>query len=381
MAKMGDSKILKRHLFFLLCTCFIPICMCTKNNPTGTENPDKRPDPPPICLIAFSSNRNMEYRYQLYTMNSDGSDQKRLTQDSASYLHPRFSPDGSKIVCYSHSYDDDDEIYIIDSDGSNLTNLSNSPGNDGFPQFSPDGRKIVFTSDRDGNREVYIMDTDGGNQFRLTNNSIFDHAPQFSPDGSTILYYSVDENYSYNIYTVETDGRNRRTLTFGRSYKHLVVQIENSIEATYFYGPQYSPDGSKIVFTSRSDIDQNIDIYIMDNDGENHRRLTDEPGYNFSPRFFPDGSKIIFMTHRWGNFDVFTMNPDGSDQVPLYNSATGHAIFSSFSPDGSLILLSDNDITEDRFDIFIMNSDGSSVPRRLTENSQRNYFPQFQQQP
>jgi Tol biopolymer transport system component len=79
------------------------------------------------------------------------------------------------------------EIYAMQSDGSNPTNLTNRPSSTDFhPVWSPDGTQIAFVSDRDGqfNTEIYVMNADGSNQTRLTNNEAADRDPSWSPDGS-----------------------------------------------------------------------------------------------------------------------------------------------------------------------------------------------------
>ena len=93
-----------------------------------------------------------------------------------------FSPDGSKIAFYS-SRDGNFEIYTMNADGTNPTRLTNNAANDFGPSWSPDGSKIVFNSSRDGNFEIYTMNADGTSPTRLTNSSTFEAAPVFSPDG------------------------------------------------------------------------------------------------------------------------------------------------------------------------------------------------------
>ena len=366
-------KIISFSMFTLL----FWILSCENGDvPTEPKEPDEPGDTNIMYKIAFVSNRDMEYRYQLYTMYSDGSKQTRLTNDSINYVHPRFSPDGTKIVFCSRMYDTNDEIYIINSDGSNYKNLTKTAGNNNFPQFSPDGSKIVFTSDRDGNREIYIMDVDGSNQLRLTNNLSLDHAPQFSPNGSRILFYSIADDWTYNIYTIDPDGGNRTNLT-EIPYAHLAIKIDKQFDTNYWFSPQYSPDGSKIVFVSFTSSPLNNNIFIMNSDGSDQTQLTDTLGYDINPRFTPDGSQIVFMTHRGRNYDIYTMDLEGKNQFPLYDSNYGHAVFSQFSPDGSKILFMDDIIVLKQYKIYIMDSDGGN-PTMLTSGSYQDYFPQFQ---
>jgi len=367
-----------RFIPLIMVSIFLCIVSC-KNGSTPTEQNSHNGNTitGQTYKIVFTSNRDLYRYYQLYIMDMDGSNQTRLTQDSLSYYHPRFSPDGSTIVFYSCVYDHNDEIYSINSDGSDHKNLTNTPGNDDYPQFSPDGSKIVFTSDRDGNREIYIMDADGTNQQRLTDNSVVDHAPHFSPDGSKILFFSVDENWRYRIYTVDVDGNNLTNLTGGSRYSHFPLTVQSTSYNVYLYGPQYSPDGSKIVFVSYSSSELNHDIYMMNSDGSNQTRLTNTPGFNFAPRFSPGGSRIVFMTHRGRNFDIYQMDLEGNNQIPIYDSYSGHAVFSQFSPDGSKILLVDDNTVSEVYKVYIMNSDGSN-PTQLTQGSYVDFSPQFQ---
>ena len=127
--------------------------------------------------IAFASYRNGND--EIYVMDADGKNPRRLTNNPMSDLDPAWSPDGKKIA-FQSDRDGNDEIYVMDADGKNLRNLTNNPADgDWHPAWSPDGKKIAFTSDRDGNYKIYIMDADGNKQRRLTNNSADDEWPSW----------------------------------------------------------------------------------------------------------------------------------------------------------------------------------------------------------
>jgi Tol biopolymer transport system component len=272
----------------------------------------------------------IEENNEIYIMDIDSQNKKRLTFDSTNDYSPSLSPDGTKIVYISFMRwrNSNDEIFIMGADGKNQTRLTFNVYSDGNPTFSPDGKLIAFESNRDGDSEIYIMDTDGKNQRRLTFGGKVSSAenwsravtrcysPSFSPDGSQIVFsayyienseekaffsassdlkqgttkeaegFVVDSglyNVVSQIYVVDVDGKNLRQLTN--------VKAINS-------NPAFSPNGKKIIFDSNRNIgnfgESNSGIYIMDADGKNQMRLTSDEYISMEPVFTPDGKKIIF---------------------------------------------------------------------------------------
>ena len=80
------------------------------------------------------------------------------------------------------------EIYSMDIDGSNLRRLTNNEALDGDPRWSPDSRQILFDSDRSGNSDIFVMNALGSNVTPLTDAEGTDFTPDWSPDGSKIVY-------------------------------------------------------------------------------------------------------------------------------------------------------------------------------------------------
>ena len=135
--------------------------------------------------------------------------QKNLTKDSKEDdQHPRFSPDGTKILFHSKR-DGDWEIFIMVSrTGENVVQLTNNEKNDRNAEWSRKGAKIAFESKRDGNREIYVMDADGANPVNLTNDKKrSDTTPKWSPNGRQILFESKRDG-NREIYVMDADGGN-----------------------------------------------------------------------------------------------------------------------------------------------------------------------------
>jgi TolB protein len=98
--------------------------------------------------------------YGLWIMNTDGTNQTRLTWDGQGDRAPRFSPDGKKIVYWSIAYGSQPDIWLINVDGTNKTRLTTSEHHDIYPSWSPDGRKIIFESDRAGGYNIWQLTLD-----------------------------------------------------------------------------------------------------------------------------------------------------------------------------------------------------------------------------
>ena len=233
--------------------------------------------------------------------------------------------DAQAQIAFMSKRDGNPEIYVMDIDGKNQRRLTNHPKSDWSPSWSPDGKRIVFMSERDGHVhvhgwpvcEIYVMDADGGNQQNLTNDPNDDRQPSWSPDGKRIVFTSwrdglaIDRVPTSEIYVMDADGGNPQNLTNHRHHDR---------------DPSWSPDGKQIAFSAtrdghfENDFGITEEIYVMDADGKNQQRLTENREYDWSPSWSPDGQRITFMSERDGNSEIYVIDADGGNPQNLTNN-------------------------------------------------------------
>jgi Tol biopolymer transport system component len=260
--------------------------------------------------IAFISSNT------LYTINPDGSGELMLISGEMNEA-PSWKPDGSKIAFGRKGLlDSTYAIHTINPDGTGLQKISTDPSNDSQPTWSPDGTKLAFTFTTGGTKEIAVMNVDGSNRVDLTNNSEDDFNPVWSPDGTRIAFVSRrdfpgivgDVTLGFEIYVMNADGSNQVRLT------------NNSFADS---NPSWSPDSSKLTFATNRD--GNFEIYSMNSNGSSQINLSNNSSSDFDPVWSPDGNRIAFLSFRDSVFnipqEIYQMNADGSNPSRVTNSS------------------------------------------------------------
>ena len=242
----------------------------------------------------------------LYKMNLLGGQPKLINSNYPA--QPAWSPDGQKIAYVSSANAQGDAPYhisVMGSDGTNVQQLTNGQTRDYSPTWSPDGKQIAFVSTRDnsaGRLAIFTMNSDGSEIRRITPNAYYQYL-SWSPDGTSLAFLS-QTIYQFNIYTMNIDGSQLNRLTN--------VRNDNSLA--------WSPDRKYIAFDSYRDDPNQLDIYIMQRDGTDIRRLTHNPANDRFSSWSPDGKEILFASNRdsddWIDH-VYIMNADGTEQRRL----------------------------------------------------------------
>lgn len=267
--------------------------------------------------IVFASNATGDY--DLYTMNADGSGAVNLTRSPArDDYHAEWSADGNRIAFESgptgtaalgFAFND---IWVMNADGSEPKRLTGAAGRDGHPSWSPDGDRIAFLSYRDGDGDIYTIRPDGSDLRQLTNLPDDEARPRYSPDGNKLTYTRrVGLGFGgFSIHTIHADGTQDRQLT------------PASMEAA---GSDWSPHGNRLVLHDNFCATCAFsDILVMKANGKGATELTTGFGNNIEASWSPDGRSLLFEhiadPTAARNADVYVMSADGDQRTNLTRS-------------------------------------------------------------
>jgi Tol biopolymer transport system component len=256
---------------------------------------------------------------EIWVMNGDGSEPRRLTYNTADDLGAVWSPDGKTVAFYGVQF---------------------TPGTGGTLVGGPPN--------------IFLIDAAGGPQRLLTGGRF----PSWSPDGKRIAFDS--SGAGSNIFTINPDGSGLEQLTHETAGRNI--------------RPHWSPDGQKIAFARGPNGRE--EIWVMNTDGSEPRQLTLNNAGDNAPSWSPDGRLILFQSNRDGNDEIYVMNEDGSDQTNLSRNVRGRDLDADWSPDGRTIAFQRDiePVEAQILQVFVMNADGTQV-RPLTALPSENGHP------
>jgi Tol biopolymer transport system component len=237
------------------------------------------------------------------------------------------------------------ELYIANADGTEERKLLQDSVFDYHPSFSADGKSVVFTSERNGlgQADIYRARIDGTGIERLTDDPAVDDAAVLSPDGSHIAFVSTRGSHKTNIWTLDIQSGRLRNLTGAAPMQGDPVKPDG------FFRPSWSPDGRWLAFSSDRNTNwrghdngfgwehtQELSIYVIQVDGQGFRSVAAKPGYCLgSPKWSPDGKRVVFyettVEETWG-----ARRPEGlpkvSSQIVSVDVASGDRIEHTSGP-------------------------------------------------
>lgn len=255
----------------------------------------------PLLVIATEGDHH-DHREQLVLL--DGGERRPLGPVTSKVRNPSWSPDGRWLV-FESDHQSFRDLYRVDADSGEVRRLTTSEHGNFEPQVSPDGQRIAFVSSRDGNAEVYVMDAGGGAEERLTAFHRDDWAPRWSPDGRTLAFMSDREGVE-RIYLMNPDGTNQRRLTARTGETGETHESELT----------WSPDGSRIAYVLRGA--HGSEVWVTEVATGTSRRISD-PGArdDANPAWSPDGAYLVFSSRHRGNTDLHMVRADGTGRVRL----------------------------------------------------------------
>jgi TolB protein len=250
-----------------------------------------------MTRIAFVS-RHGDKNSEIYLMDYDGRDIRRLTTSNTINLSPAWSPD-AKRLSYVSWREKRPDIYIMDDTGQRTMVPAMKAELNTSPDWSPDGNRLVYTSDAPGNAELYVVDLKTRRNTRLTRNPGIDTSPAFSPNGREIAFTS-DRSGNPQVYLMDSDGLNTRRISRSGSYNE---------------SPAWSPKGDKLAYVSR--IRGQFEIVILELATGTLQQVTSGPGHKENPRWSPDGRYLVYSGNASGTYQIYTVQADGRNARQL----------------------------------------------------------------
>jgi TolB protein len=273
--------------------------------------------------LIFQSSRDGRTCDQQYVMNIDGSNVVRVSNGLGKTTCGYFMNGDRRILFASSAAFEKDcpprpdpskgyvwrldpfDIYTARPNGSDLRRLTRFGVYTAEGVLSPDGKKLVFTSLKDGDLDIYVMNIDGSGLKQLTHQLGYDGGPWWSPDGKRIVYRANHPQAAADVATyralladrlvrpnkmdlwiMNADGSDQRQIT------HLGAAS---------FGPSWTADGRKIVFSSNHHTDPklgNFDLFLVNPDGTGLEQVTTAPTFDGFPMFSPDGKKVVWASNR-----------------------------------------------------------------------------------
>ncbi len=300
-----------------------------------------------------------------------------------------FHPDGTKLIFQSEREEGNPfyQMYLLDLVSGETARVSPGTGKTTCGFFQPGTGRVLFASthadpesaakqkaelefrasgkqrryawDYDAAMDIWTANQDGSQPVNLTNAPGYDAEGAFSPDGKKIVFcslrgafptnqlapekralYEKDPAWFGDIYTMNADGSDVRRLTDAPGYDG---------------GPFFTPDGQRIVWRRFDESGMVADVWTMKSDGSDKRRITDFKSMSWAPYFHPSGKYLVFTTNKLGfeNFELFVVDAAGEREPVRVTFTPGFDGLPVFSPDGKKLCWTSGRTADGKSQLFL----------------------------
>ena len=260
---------------------------------------------------------------EIYIMDYNGQNIAPLTQDRNFALSPSWSADGKRVLFTSYRPTGkkrmvNPNLYMFNIVTRKRTLVTAARGVNSGAVFHPKLERIAYTYSNKGKPEIFVLDLVKKLRIPITRTQFFSVEPDWSPDGNR-LTFSSSKTGRPHIYVSRADGSQAKQLT--------KTGVYNS-------SPKWNPQGTRIVFSGQETLKNNFNIFMIDPNGSNLHRLTDGKRYSSeNPVFSPDGRFIMFSSNRDGLYRLYAMSmATGKVSPPLTPKKLGHCKQPAWSP-------------------------------------------------
>lgn len=250
--------------------------------------------------IYFVSDRTGAGNKELWVMDFDGANQRRLTQFNSVSTMPAVSPDHNRLAFTTFAKGQPQIMVMSLETFRYLPFLNPQASLNATPSFTPDGTKMLFSSTLDGRyTQIYIANADGSGTRPLSTSRAIEMEAKVNPKTGRDIVFVSGRGGPQQIYRMNLDGAGVERLTDGTG------------EAA---NPAWHPDGQVIAFKwTRGFAPGNWNVFIMDVASRETAQLTHGAGRNENPSWAPDGRHLVFSSNRSGKFQIYSMLVDGTE--------------------------------------------------------------------
>jgi len=273
--------------------------------------------------IAFVSDRDAvkgKATKEIYIMDYDGFNPRRVTVNRSINTLPAWAPDGNSLAYISYRTGMPELFTAWIYEGRSSSFPPSKGAKIYAHSISPNGKRVAYAMSRGntGNVDIWVANIDGSGPQRLTESASSNTAPTWSPTGGEIAFVRELRIGAPQIYVMDSDGLNQRRVPTVGSYND---------------GPAWNPskEFTEIAFTSR--IDYRFEVAVIDLTSGQMRQVTQGQGHCEAPTWAPNGRHLAFACEqRGGRWQIAVLDRLGRGRIQYLNAGPGNNVYPDWGP-------------------------------------------------